>query len=190
MTATLAERREIALDRLASLRRQRGAAILDGKTFDDAEIIAAEQEIDALARAEIEAVRRERDEEAARLATIAATLTDELVEKEAQRLSAISQAEKGARALVAGLADVLKIADEMRGLAGRLGKPVPAKLDGPALASRLSQRLVAILSTLPSHRYRFGAVEWRSCWRKAEDDWATHERAELSEDIGQLREGR
>jgi hypothetical protein len=58
------------------------------------------------------------------------------------------------------------------------------------LASRLSQRLVAILSTLPGHRYRFGAVEWRSCWRKAEDDWAANERAELSQDIDQLKEGR
>jgi len=190
MTASLAERRDDALARLDSLRRQRGAAVLDGKTFDDRAIIAAEQEIDALAQAEVESVRRERDEEADRLTGIAAMLLDDLADKECERLTAICRAEKGARELVAGLADTLKAAGEMRELARRLGKPVPAKLDGPALASRLSQRLVAILSTLPGHRYRFGAVEWRSCWRKVEDDWAAHERAELSQDIDQLREGR
>lgn len=189
MTTALAERRDDALTRLDSLRRRRGAAVLDGKTFDDGEIIAAEQEIDALAQAEVESVRRERDGEAARLAKIVATLADELSDRERRRLTAICRAEKGARELVAGLADALKAAGEMRDLARRLGKPVPAKLDGPALARRLSQRLVAILSTLPDHRYRFGAVEWRSCWRKAEDDWAAHERAELSQDIDQLREG-
>jgi hypothetical protein len=190
MTATLAERRDDALARLDLLRRRRGAAFLDGNTFDDGEIIAAEQEADALAQAEVEAVRRERDDEAARLATIAATLSGELADKEQERLAAVGRAEKGARELVAGLAAALKAADETRELAGRLGKPVPAKLDRPAMASRLSQRLVAILATLPGHRYRFGAVEWRSCWRKAEDDWAENERVELQEDIDQLRQGR
>lgn len=190
MTASLAERRDDALARLDSLRRQRGAAVLDGKTFDDRPIIAAEQAIDALAQAEIESIRRGRDEEADRLAEIAATLSEELADKECDRLTAVCRAERGARELVAGLGDALKAAGEVRGLARRLGKPVPAKLDGPALASRLSQRLVAILSTLPGHRYRFGAVEWRSCWRNAEDDWAAHERAELSQEIDQLREGR
>jgi hypothetical protein len=190
MTATLAERRDDALARLDSLRRRRGAAILDGGTFDDGKIIAVEQEIDALAQAEVEAVRRERDEQATRLAAMAATLSAELADKERERLGAIGRAEKGARELVAGLAGAFHAADEMRALAFRLGKPAPTKLDSPALASRLSQRLVAILATLPGHRYRFGAVAWRSCWRKAEDDWVAHERAELSQDIDQLTEGR
>lgn len=190
MTATLAERRDEALARLDLLRRRRGAAMLDGKTFDDDEVIAAEQEIDALAQAEVEAVRRERDTEIAHVAEIVTALSEELAAKEAQRLAAVSRAEKGARELVAGLADALKTAGEMHDLAGRLGKPAPTKLDAQAMASRLSQRLVAILSSLPGHRYRFGAVGWRSCWRRAEDDWAAHERTELAEDIAQLTEGR
>jgi hypothetical protein len=189
MTATLAERRDDALTRLDSLRRHRGAAILDGETFNDGAIIAAEQEVDALAQAEVEAVRRERDDEAARYTEIIAALSGELADKELERLAAIERAEKGARELVAGLAAAHHAAGEMRPLAGRLGKPVPAKLDGPSMASRLSQRLVAILSTMPGHRYRFGAVEWRPCWRKAEDDWAECERAELAEDIDHLRQG-
>jgi len=189
MTGTLAERRDEALARLDSLRRRRGAAMLDGKMFDDGEVIAAEQEIDALAQAEVEAVRRERDTETARVAEAVAVLTSELAEKEAQRLSAVSRAEKGARELVAGLADALKTANEMQELAGRLGKPAPAKLDAPAMASRLSQRLVAVLPSLPGHRYRFGAVGWRSCWRRVEDDWAAHERIELAQDIAHLTEG-
>lgn len=187
MIATFAERRNDALSRLESLRRRRGAAILDGTPFDDGEVIAAEQEVDALAQAEVESVRRERNDEAVRLAEIATALSDALAEKEEKRLAAISRAENGARALIAGLADALNAAEETRELAGRLGKPVPAKLDGAAMASRLSQRLVAVLSTLPGHRYRFGAVEWRSCWRSAGDDWSARERAELSDDIDQLR---
>jgi hypothetical protein len=189
MTATLAERKSDALVRLDTLRRQRGAAILDGNAFDDSGIIAAEQEIDALAQAEIESVRRKRDDEAVRLAGLVGTLSGELVEKEEKRLAAIGRAERGARELVAGLADTLRATDDMCDLVRRLGQPVPAKLDGPATASRLSQRLVAVLSTLPGHRYRFGAVGWRSCWRDAQDEWAKHERAELSQDIDQLTRG-
>jgi hypothetical protein len=189
MTTTLAERRDDALARLDKLRRRRGAAVLDGKPFDDRAIIAAEQEVDALAQAEVEAARRERDDEAARLAQIASALSGELSSNEEERLAAIRRAERGARELVAGLAEALRVADDMRDLARRLGMPVPAKLDGPAMASRLSQRLVAILSTLPGHPYRLGAVEWRSCWREPEDDWAERERAELSAEIDSLKKG-
>jgi len=189
MTATLIERRNDALTRLDMLRRKRGAAVLDGTPFEDGQIIATEQEIDALAQAEVESVRRERDDEASRLATIAERLSGEIADSEDCRLAAIRKAENGARDLVAGLDEALKAAGDIRNLARRLGKPVPAKLDGPAMASRLSQRLVAILSTLPGHTYRFGAVGWRSCWRKAGDNWAKHERAEIADDIEQLRKG-
>lgn len=189
MTVSIVERRQDALARLETLRRKRGASVLDGTPFDDGEIAAAEHEIDALAQAEVEAVRRARDDEAARLSQIGETLGADLAGKESERLAAIACAEKGARDLVAGLGDALKAAGEMRELVHRLGKPVPAKLDGPALASRLSQRLVAILAMLPGHTYRFGAVGWGSCWRSAADDWAEHEHAELAEDIDQLNKG-
>ena len=189
MTTSIAERRQDALARLETLRRRRGAAVLDGTPFEDAEIVEAEHEIDALAQAEVEAVRRERDAEAARLAEISESLGTDLGGKEDERLAAIARAENGARELVAGLGAALQAAGDMRGLARQLRQAVPAKLDGPAMVSRLSQRLVAILATLPGHTYRFGAVEWRSCWRKAEDDWAERERAELAQDIDQLSKG-
>lgn len=189
MTLTLAERRKDVLASLDVLRRKRGAAVLDGAPFDDNQIIAAEQEIDALAQAEIEAVRRERDDEATRLEELVVSLSNELNEKEEDRLVAIRQAEKGARELVAGLTAAFDAADSIRNLARRLGRPVPTKIDRPAMAGRLSQRLVAILATLPGHPYRFGSVEWRSCWRRAEDDWAACERSELSQDIDRLNGG-
>lgn len=189
MTTSISERRQDALARLETLRRRRGAAVLDGTPFEDGEIVEAEHEIDALAQAEVEAVRRERDEEAARLAEISRSLGEDIAGMEEVRLAAIARAEQGARELVAGLGAALEASADMRGLARQLGMPVPAKLDGPAMASRLSQRLVAILSTLPGHSYRFGAVEWRSCWCKAEDDWSGHERTELAQDIDQLTKG-
>jgi hypothetical protein len=114
------------------------------------------------------------------------SLSGELGAAEVDRLAAISRAEKGARELVAGLADTLECATAIRNLAARLDRPVPTKLDRPALVGRLSQRLVAILATLPGHRYRFGAVEWRSCWRHPEDDWAKQEQKELLQDIDHL----
>lgn len=189
MTTSIAGRRQDALARLETLRRRRGAAVLDGAPFDDDEIDKAEHEIDALAQAEVEAAHRARDAEVARLAEISESLGADIARKEGERLAAIARAEKGARDLVAGLGAALQAAGEIRGLARQRGQAVPAKLDGPALASRLSQRLVAILATLPDHTYRFGAVEWRSCWRKAEDEWAAHERAELAQDIDQLTKG-
>lgn len=190
MTAMLLERRTDALARLDMLRRQRGAAVLDGETLDNNEITKAEHEIDALAQAEIEALRRERDDEATRLSDIARSLSGDLVEKEDARLAAIARAEQGAREMVAGLTKALEAAGEIRDLAQRLGKPSPATLGEQALVRRLSQHLVAVLSTLPGHRYRFGAVTWRSCWREAKDDWAACERAELSHDIDQIKQGR
>jgi hypothetical protein len=54
----LNDRRAEAAGRLEALRRERGVALLDGKPFADEEIIAAEQELDALAEAEAEAVAR------------------------------------------------------------------------------------------------------------------------------------
>jgi len=97
MMTTFAERRDDALARLDSLRRWRGATVLDGEPLDDNEIIAVEQEIDALAQAEVESMRRQRDEETDRLSGIAAVPLDDLADKEHERLTAICQAEKGAR---------------------------------------------------------------------------------------------
>jgi hypothetical protein len=184
------DRRAEAAGRLEALRRERGVALLDGKPFADEEIIAAEQELDALTEAEAEAATREREREAAAwIEDLRERVRVELMDKEAERQAAVMRAEKAARALVAGLAEVMTVAAEMRELVRKLGKPVPINLDKAAMTVRLSQRLAAVLGSLPGHPGGFGHVAVHPTWRKPEENWAERERAELSLDLDKLTKG-
>jgi hypothetical protein len=180
----LNDRRAEAADRLEALRRERGAAFLDEQ------IIAAEQELDALTEAEAEAATREREPEAAAwIEDRREQVRVELLDKEAERQAAIMRAEKAARALVAELAEVMTVAAGMRELVRKLGKPVPINLDKAAMTVRLSQRLAAVLGSLPGHPGGFGHVAVHSTWRKPEENWAERERAEMSLDLDRLTKG-
>ena len=59
MTALTARRAKLE-DKLADLKASRGAALLDGKPFDNSAIDAAQADLDAIVEAEGEAARRER----------------------------------------------------------------------------------------------------------------------------------
>jgi hypothetical protein len=90
----LDDRRAEAAGRLDALWRERSAALLDGKPFADEEITAAEQDLDTLAEAEAEAVRREK--EAALIEERRGRLRIELLDREAERQAAVMRAERRA----------------------------------------------------------------------------------------------
>jgi hypothetical protein len=62
-------------------------------------------------------------------------------------------------------------------------------LDKAAMTARLSQRLAAVLGSLPGHPGGFGHVTVHSTWRKPEEKWVEWERAALSLDLDMLTKG-
>ncbi len=143
--------------RLASLRRDRGAATLAGKAFNSAVIASAEAELDALHDAEAEASRRDLEAaEAARLKQLG-ELHTQLAVLERDRLQDIKEAEAATRHLAAALSRVLRTNEEMAKVAHRItGGPTPTPLSGPDFMSRLAGRIGAIMTTIPNCRARFG----------------------------------
>jgi len=106
-----AQQRHDAESRLTELRRESGAARLDGKKFNHAAIAEAENELEDTIGAEAEQVRRAREAEASRLAALHKTLSLEFTEKEAERLRLVGRAEKAASELVEALSCVLSVPD-------------------------------------------------------------------------------
>ncbi|HJQ60829.1 MAG TPA: hypothetical protein VJ890_28250, partial [Vineibacter sp.] len=72
-TQDIAARKDAVISRLQSLHDARGAAVLDGRAFDNRQVQRAEAELAALGEAEAVALRRRR---AAASATIAARETE------------------------------------------------------------------------------------------------------------------
>lgn len=171
-----AQQRHEAEDRLADLRRESGAARLDGKTFDRAAIIDAEQELEDVTGAESAQVRRARESETARLAALHRTLALEFSEKEAMRLRLVGRAEKAAADLVEALSCVLSVAEEQRNVFRRMSRPGAHGLSALELTQRLGTHLAARINTLPGNSQRFGHVSWNSTWIQPDESWIESER--------------
>ena len=184
--------REAIETRLASLRRDRGAATLAGKTFDNAVISSAEGELDALHDAEAEAARREREAaEAARLKQLG-ELHTQLAALERDRLQDIKEAEAATRQLAAALSRVLRTNQEMARVTNHItGRRTPTPLSGPDFVSRLAGRIGAIMTTIPNCRARFGSIEWRghSLYRP-DQNWKDVEEGLLKPHLKQLNQER
>ncbi len=173
---------------LASLRRDRGAATIEGKAFDSAVIASAEIELAALHDAEGEAVRREREAaETARLKQLSALHT-QLAVLERDRLQDLVEAEAATRQLAAALSRVLRTNGEMgKVVHGITGGRVPIPLSGPDFVSRLAGRIGAIMTTIPGCRASFGSIEWlgHSLYR-SDQNWRDIEEALLKPHLKQI----
>ena len=183
MTPDFRTLQDDAETRLAELRRKRGAAVLDGRPLDAIEIAATEAELDALAEAEAEQIRRQREAEAARIAALQKVLSAELRDREKARLHLVAQAEAAARELSASLTGVFAAAEAERSTIKRMGKPVPPVLGDEPLARRLGERLAATLSTFRTYPPRLGpSVVWGSTpsWVDPAASWPDAERRELA----------
>jgi DNA repair ATPase RecN len=165
-----------AEQRLEHLRRQRGIAHLDGAPFDDGEITETEHNIDRLAKADAEATRRERERAALDNEKRRGELLAEMETKETDRLEAVAAAEGAARTLAAALADAKAHAASVCHLATRISEPTPLILIGPEFDNRLSDRLSAVLTTVPGARAKYGHMQLHFGTRKPDDDWVVGER--------------
>jgi hypothetical protein len=191
---SLEMRKASGAKKLESLRRKRGAATLDddGTAFVLLTKQIAEVENDIAA---IDQARREADEESRRrrLADEPRRCAEEHKRRlaevegiEAERLAAVSEAEKAARATVAAL-------QRAQSAAAKLNSTCPnTAIKEPNHSMRLSERLTAVLLPLTTSSGYFGHLSLAAGMhaRLAPDhDWVRGEREQFAGMLEVLRRG-
>jgi hypothetical protein len=174
---TTTQSREAIETRLSDLRRQRGAAALDGRKFDAGAIAAAEAELEALDDAAAERVRRARLDADRVRAEQATKLRTELVAAREDYLNGYSDAEESIRNFVEAVQRIEDAAIRIRKSShGLTGDSVPLPFSPSSVESRLGTRAGSVCGTISGHRSRLGGLEWRGTslyrpdqnWREAE----------------------
>lgn len=180
MKAETIARREQLKARAENLRRARGAALLEGKPFDDAKIRSVQSEVDALDDAEREATRRDAEEAANAALTRRTAARSRLAETETERLAAVGALEKAAREMGESLRRVLSLSADISAAARGLGFARPAVLDRGEVERRLSRYIASVLASPPT--WSMGVLEWGSL-PPTPDDWKEAERAVVAPHI-------
>lgn len=157
----LSERQAEAEERLAELRRKRGAAILDGKKIDAGEMTALEAEIVSLSDAQAEKVRRDRKAAQATWEREQDALREQYAALQATYLSKWREAEVALATYAEAAAWILRTGGTMRSVGHVIeGFPVPIQLAENEICSRIGGRMSALMANVPGHRGRLGGVEW------------------------------
>jgi hypothetical protein len=163
-------RRTAAVAILRRLKRERGAAIVDGRKFDQARIDAAEAEIAALDDA--------RDEAAARDAATATATSradnqrrlDAMIGERSRYGAALDRAEKAARNLGKALREAMDAKEAEHGLALELDFALSGThnaVEASLTPVNVGNRLVALLRGVLRH-------ELRMTWLGTEINLGTH----------------
>lgn len=172
--------------KLDSLRRDRGAALLDGRKFDAGEISRLENDLAALDDANGERARRQRAAAQAEWQCEQAQQRARVVTLEADRLAAVAVAEQAARSLAAAIGKVIEVSmDEAAALHKATGA-APMALHRPDVENRLAGRLSAVMQTVKGHRHRVGHIDWIAGHFRPETDWRQAEQDLLQRHIQQL----
>ena len=150
--------RQRAEKKLTGLRAQRGRALLDGKTFDNSKIAAAEDELAAHDEAIEEAARRDavRAAESGRAAHLEAI--DAYAAVIPKRVDAVGRLETATRALGDALAAVLAVNEEERQAVSHITRNIEADLTPVNFEARLWGAMRGVLRVAVG-RSRFGPVD-------------------------------
>jgi hypothetical protein len=187
MPDTLLDRRAALLEEQAELRRQRGAAVLDGRDFSGAKRLAAiDAELAALDDAEREDHRRGAEAHATAEAARRQAIAQRIADRAEARLAALDKAEAAARAMVAALAEALDLSAGIHADATRLGEP-PLPLARSEIENRCS-RLLALALRPVARAHSFGVLTWNSI-PHADDSWRAIEHAATNPTISVLVQG-
>lgn len=172
---SLENRKTDVLSRLDELRQARGAAYLDGKAFDMADIEAAERELEAITAAEGEAARREREAHGKAVEARKREMWATVARTEERRLKALDDAQKAAKAMASAIAQALACGVEISDLVHQLDPSIKTDLRDD-FKDRLSRHLGAELRSAIDMNRAFGAItfpERQDCftgsWRAAEE---------------------
>ena len=173
----IAERHSEVEAKLNKLRAQRGAAVLDGEPFDNAELSDLEGEVASLAAAGDEQINRARAEERLEFEKRRSQLRKELAALEATRLGELQDMNTAARTLADTIGKHFDTVRQMAEVAHAIsGKSAPTPLQAPAIALRLSARLSAVMSGITGYRHRLGHIEWLgSSMHRPSDNWRQEE---------------
>jgi phytoene dehydrogenase-like protein len=152
--------REAVETEITGLRRQRGAARLDGRKFDDSAISEAETKLEALQDAETERVRREREAAAKAWQAKRKELLEQRAHQVELYLEDVAAMEAGARQFLAGRDAALGRADNIIKLTVALDTSVPLALSRSSITSRLSGYFAALMSSSKEYKRQFGGISW------------------------------
>jgi len=126
---------------IAKLRRERGAAVLDGKKFDSSKIAAAEADLAAFDDAAAERVRREREREEQDEKASLAHKVRRIGKLEGDRLKAWADLEVASRAQLEAIGRVKAATESERVLWADVTAAVPMALGPFESAHRLRGRI-------------------------------------------------
>jgi len=181
----LQSRRAALAAEVTALEREQGAAVLDGKAFDAKPLIAAREALEALAVAETEQSRRDRENEAVRRAEETAAARVEAAEALSAYLAALDRVKATTETLAADLGELKAQGEKLSPLAVRLGGVSSAwLLDKRECAVAVSRQMAAILAPLGR---TFGEIEWPT--RPLKPDWSVHA-AQVASILKPLIEGK
>lgn len=193
-----AERRSRTLGRIADLKEQRGAALVDGAEFDSQAIRDAEDELDAIDAAEATEERQARQRLLAEDAERRKKAQAELAKVRKARETAIQQAEDACHALASALGRLVSTSDEASKLMMKLGFTAPMCLTAIDVKLGASFRIANILYRVCGRK--FGRLElpeiggdhladgsWRADSWKAADQKKTGAAFEAALDTGERK---
>lgn len=183
------ERRDAIIAEVETLRHQRGVAMLDGGTFDDAALREAERQLDALADIEAVQVGREREAAAQALQAHRAGLRAKLVKTERHRLNAVDRAETAARDLALALKHAREHGDEVEKLVRALDGSVPPFMTSAEAEKRMSNRLADAMQPLTGLRRRYGNLQFREPLGHERGEWKAGEEKLAAAMIATVTEG-
>ena len=161
---------------LERLRRGRGAAVLDGATAAglraiDRAITGAESELESLADASAEAVRRARESADATERARIADIESEIASLTAKRRELIERAEEGCRSMASAIALALNVGGDIAKAEAALGRRVSDGLIGESVARWFGERISAVLRTCSRSQARLGGLVLQRAWRRPETPW-------------------
>ncbi|MCX2721969.1 hypothetical protein [Roseibium salinum] len=172
----IAQRLTAAASHLENLKARQATAMLDGDDFNPAEVVNAEAELAALRDAQSEQVRRQRHTAAQARQQQKTERKSQLQELAKKRTEALQGAEEGARQLAAEVGRAIALNKEMVALAHEIsGEGTPGPLSALEFPKRLSNRLSAVMKTVPGHPQRLGNIPWMTTTQKQDESWAAEE---------------
>jgi hypothetical protein len=170
--------REELEERLDEAKRAYGAALVDGKKFNSAEIDELERKIEAYDLIEQERLRRVREQDPRDAEANQRTKIKRLVAARESRLKRWAKFQEICQALREEALNILADSATERLLHSELSPGcVPHNLMPNAVETCLAGRLGAEMSRMPRHGPRLGPVEWlgrsvfenETSWRSAEE---------------------
>ena len=174
--------RPALLGRIETLRRERGAALLDSKKFDHAALAAAERDLEALSDVENEAARRASEALAKAAAERRAQVAAVVASHDQARMAALAAAEQAARELVKSLLSYREECDAIVSAMRPLGPSVPGSLLPQQVARRMGAFIAGSLFPIRSDTYSVGDLEWHQPLAPL-DDWPAADRAMTAADL-------